>query len=224
MQQNFSAFLLRLCALTLGVAAQAQAQGVSNSDALATIAASADAICGRIRTSGEYQSEKVSGEIKTELNSLLKKLADAKISGAASYAADHYAGLLQPDLPSALKDQRDCKLRIFGNLVDKLIVPVERKPKECRIPSNGVERFQRAFDVTRESGWRGGGYDQNRWCNDLISVLRGEHPSGQFTIKVNSENQKNTCAPFNCPQYNYVCTVHVEADPIYKEAASTLCP
>ena len=26
------------------------------------------------------------------------------------------------------------------------------------------------------------------------------------------------------PQYNYVCSVHVRAEPIFREAASSLCP
>lgn len=74
--------------------------------------------------------------------------------------------------------------------------------------------FGRELDVSRDSGWRGGGYDPTRWCNDMISTLRGDYPQGVFNVVSKSEDTKNTCSPFNCPQYIYKCTVHIKADPI----------
>ena len=98
--------------------------------------------------------------------------------------------------------------------------------KTCRIPSNGVERYGRAFDVNRDSGWRGGGtgYSTGDWCAELKAALLGEHPDGQFTVVTYSEDDKNTCWPANCPQYLYHCTVHVQTDPVYFEKASADCP
>jgi hypothetical protein len=89
--------------------------------------------------------------------------------------------------------------------------------RECRRPINGVEFFQREFDVTRESGWRGGGFSQGRWCDELISTLRAEHTAqgSTFTATNSSEVSESKCRPFNCPQYNYTCKVHVRTDPIY---------
>jgi hypothetical protein len=198
----------------------------ANTDALKAVADTADRICGVLATSGEKQSTTVSGQVKGELSGLAKKLADLGIQGTGSIESSSYAGVLQTDLASSLSNQRDCKLKVFGSLADKVIVPVDRPQatKVCRIPANGVERYQREVDVTRESGWRGGGYDQNRWCNDVIAIMAGENPQGQFTVTGKSEQQKNTCSPFNCPQYNYFCTVHVQADPLFKEAASSQCP
>lgn len=99
-------------------------------------------------------------------------------------------------------------------------------PRACRIPNNGIERYALEFDVNRDSGWRGGGsgYSTSNWCNDLVASLRGEHPEGIFTVIAQSEDHKNTCAPFNCPQYLYHCTVHVKADPVYFEKISSECP
>jgi predicted acylesterase/phospholipase RssA len=93
----------------------------------------------------------------------------------------------------------------------------------CSHPSHGVARYEREFDVTRESGWRGGGYDQPRWCGDLVAMLKGEYPGAEVAVLRSSENKKNTCAPFICPQYNYSCTAHVKADPIYNERESDAC-
>lgn len=96
--------------------------------------------------------------------------------------------------------------------------------KTCRLPAHGVESYQRSFDVTRESGWRGGGYDQNRWCGDVIGILRGEHPAAVFSVKSQGENSESKCPPFNCPQYNYTCTIEVKTDPLYKNQPDAACP
>jgi len=99
--------------------------------------------------------------------------------------------------------------------------PVE--PQPCRDKSHGVERYARTFEVARYSNWMGGGYSQDPWCNDVISSLRGENPDGVFEVLQKSESQRNTCAPFNCPQYKYYCKVQVKADPIYVERLSSAC-
>jgi hypothetical protein len=97
-------------------------------------------------------------------------------------------------------------------------------PQACRDPSHGVERYQHEIDVSRESGWRGGGYDQGRWCNEVLLALRAEHPNGDFRVLGSSEQSESKCKPFNCPQYNYICRVHIRADPIYNLKISPACP
>lgn len=96
-------------------------------------------------------------------------------------------------------------------------------PKPCRDKSHGVESYARTFDVDRTSQWMGGGYSQDPWCNDVISELRGQNPDGTFEVLGKSENKKNTCPPFNCPQYQYYCKVRVNTDPIYVEKLSSAC-
>lgn len=97
-------------------------------------------------------------------------------------------------------------------------------PVPCRDPSHGVERYGRQIEVTRESGWRGGGFNQGAWCSQLTSMLQGENPGATIRVLSSSESSKSTCAPFNCPQYNYRCSVQVQADPIYVLRISDACP
>jgi hypothetical protein len=114
-------------------------------------------------------------------------------------------------------------MQCLSSLVAALTPPPPPGPKACRDPSHGLERYQREFDVSRDSGWRGGGYDPGKWCNDVISGLRGEHPQGAFSVVSSGENSESKCLPFNCPQYNYSCTVHVKTDPLYIEKVSSAC-
>jgi hypothetical protein len=99
----------------------------------------------------------------------------------------------------------------------------ESGSRKCRDPSHGIERYLREFDVTRDSGWRGGGYDPGRWCNDVVGELKGQFPSGRFNITGKNERSESKCAPFNCPQYLYTCTVRVQTEPVYIEKESLAC-
>jgi hypothetical protein len=111
-----------------------------------------------------------------------------------------------------------------AKLAETLSRPPINQPKLCRIPANGVESFRREFDVSRQSSEMSGGHSQPEWCINLIAILRGEYPGGEFNAIASSERSRSGCAPFNCPLYTYSCTVHVKADPIYKEAVSPDCP
>ncbi len=117
-------------------------------------------------------------------------------------------------------DYYDC----VAKLAETLSRPPVNPPKVCRIPANGVESFRRELDVSRQSSEMSGGHSQPEWCTNLIAILRGEFPGGEFSAISSSERSRSGCAPFNCPLYTYSCTVHVKADPIYKEAASPDCP
>ena len=104
-------------------------------------------------------------------------------------------GVLREQLAATLSNNAECKIEVFRSLSTLLL----SRPAPSR-----------TFSVTRESGWRGGGYNPGAWCNDLVSILRGEHPQGQFQVTASSERSESPwCAPFNCPQYNYSCTVQV---------------
>jgi hypothetical protein len=93
----------------------------------------------------------------------------------------------------------------------------------CRHPSHGVERYQRSFPVTMTSPEMGGGHSQPEWCNNAKATLAGQFPGGNFSVSGSSESTKNHCPPFNCPQYTYVCTLKVDADPVYKVAVGPEC-
>jgi hypothetical protein len=71
----------------------------------------------------------------------------------------------------------------------------------------------------------GGGHNQTEWCNNFINGVRSRYPADSyFKIVASSESSKSACAPFNCPQYKYSCTVSVQSDPIYFEKVSLACP
>jgi hypothetical protein len=100
-----------------------------------------------------------------------------------------------------------------------------KAPVACRIPSNGIERYDRTEAVTQSSGWMGGGHTQGEWCNTLVATLRPRYPqNSQFKVNGSSESSRSACSPFNCPQYNYTCNIQVQSDPIYKEAVNPDCP
>ena len=95
----------------------------------------------------------------------------------------------------------------------------------CRDPSHGVERYQRVLPPTvMTSEEMGGGHNQGEWCNRAMQTLAGQYRDGRFTALSSGESTNNHCAPFNCPQYTYTCTIQVEADPVYKSAVGPECP
>jgi hypothetical protein len=94
-----------------------------NLDALKAIPEAADRICGIVATSGEYGSAKVTGAVDAALSTLLKKLGNFGVSGAGEISSGSYQGLIQSELPTALKDLRECKLKVFLVLQEKIIAP-----------------------------------------------------------------------------------------------------
>ena len=95
--------------------------------------------------------------------------------------------------------------------------------KSCRDKTHGVESYGKTDEVDRVSPWMGGGFSQGPWCDQVIADLRRKYADGDFNVMAKSETSKNTCAPFNCPNYQYRCKVRVRTDPIYAEKASPAC-
>ncbi len=96
-------------------------------------------------------------------------------------------------------------------------------PKPCRAKTHGVERYGRDHETTKDSPWMGGGFNPDRWCAQAIDGLRSEHPDCAFKVLGKSEDTKNTCPPFNCPQYRYTCKIEASLDPLYVEKLSSAC-
>ena len=101
--------------------------------------------------------------------------------------------------------------------------PAQPKPVACRDKSHGVERYARTFETDKNSSWLGGGFDQSKWCTQVIGELQGQHPEGRFTVVSSSERSETKCAPLNCPQYMYDCKVKVETEPLYNEKLTSAC-
>jgi hypothetical protein len=103
------AFLLAFCIALPAAAAD-------NREALREITDAAETLCGTVQTTGESTSVKISGDVKAVINGLVKKLADLGITGSAEVNSVSYQGVLQQELATALKDVRECKLKVLDML------------------------------------------------------------------------------------------------------------
>lgn len=88
---------------------------------IAIIMQSATTICNTVRDiKGEKTDVQVTGEVKGQLNSLLKKLADLGASGTGSLTRDEFEGLTQDATAVALIGDRECRERLFNKMFHKL--------------------------------------------------------------------------------------------------------
>ena len=82
----------------------------------------ADRLCNKIPLGGSAEDLELSGKAKVEFSNLLKKIADLGIEGSAKYQKKEFEGVLQKDLAALVKDNAKCKLEVFKDLKDILIV------------------------------------------------------------------------------------------------------
>src|SRR5437899_1004744 len=101
-------------------------------DALSLITEAAQKICNDVPTAGERQTIEVNGDVKAELNGLLKRLSDAGISGGGKYETEQYAGVLQKDLAMALKENSECKVTVLRLLIDRVLPQVGTTSKDVQ--------------------------------------------------------------------------------------------
>ena len=217
---NFKTIFCLLMMLSLSAVAQAEP---ATKQALDIIADFADRLCQTVPLETASTSVELSGSAKADLAGLIKKIADLGIEGAGKYSSQSSQNVLQRNLAETLKETRNCRLQIWNDMKTSFQLAQPSTPKACRDKTHGVEKYAREFDVTRTSQWMGGGYSQDPWCTDVMNQLRTELPDGSFNKISSSERSETKCAPFNCPQYQYTCTVHVKADPIYFEKVSSAC-
>ena len=195
----------------------------STAEALKTIGDFAERLCQTVPLETKSEKVELSGSAKAELEGIVKKLVGLGISGAGKYSSENSKNVLQKDLADVLKETRNCRLQVWNDLKGKFEIGSAPAPRICRDASHGVERYTREFEVTRSSHYLGGGYNQPRWCADALAQLKTEFTAADFQELRSSENTKNTCSPFNCPQYQYHCTFKVKADPLYVQKASAAC-
>ena len=70
-------------------------------------------------TSGQTNAASGAAEVKAELNGLAKGLADLGASASGNTSSSSFGGVIQQELPTALRDVRECKLRVFQTLQEK---------------------------------------------------------------------------------------------------------
>jgi hypothetical protein len=93
----------------------------SQKQALDAITTAADQICAVIKTEGTSQGTKVTGAVTAELSGLAKVLTNLGVNGQLQSDTNQYVGLLQKDLPDALKTSSECKLQVFNKLADLML-------------------------------------------------------------------------------------------------------
>jgi hypothetical protein len=91
--------------------------------ALNIIADFADRLCVTVPLErGQTGSLELSGSGKAELNNLVNRIVSLGVEGAAKYQAEEWKGVLQKDLPGLIKDNINCKIEVWKDLKDRLIV------------------------------------------------------------------------------------------------------
>ena len=114
----------------------------SQKQALDVIADFADRICdpAKVPLVGSSSSLELSGKAKAELSELVKKVANVGVEGAAKYQSSKYANVLQKDLVAVLRENKDCRLKVFEKLQSRLLAPASAKKssQEARATGGGV--------------------------------------------------------------------------------------
>jgi hypothetical protein len=89
--------------------------------AINLITNTADKICNVVSTKGEAGSTEVKGQLKAELSGLAARLATVGVSGSGSINSEQYQNVLRQDLATTLRDNANCKLKVFEKLEEKLL-------------------------------------------------------------------------------------------------------
>jgi hypothetical protein len=102
--------------------ASAESQSIDvQAKALDLITKTADGVCSTVKQAGTSESLDVKGEVKAQLNGLIKQLADLGISGAADFKSDQYENVIRTDLATAIQNNAQCKFNVFDKLQAKMI-------------------------------------------------------------------------------------------------------
>ena len=100
-------------------------------------------------------------------------------------------------------------------------VSVPETARTCRHESFGRAGWEHTETIVRSSGWMGGGFDQNRWCNAAIAAILSERSIGpEHEARVVNSREEGRWTGFlgRERQYKYHCTVEMRWIPIYAES------
>ncbi|MBY5666637.1 hypothetical protein [Rhizobium leguminosarum] len=79
---------------------------------------------------GSKKSFELNGQAKAELASLFKKLADVGLDGAGKLTVDDYTGVLQTELAPELKNVRECRQKVWADLLTRIAPETQRSSIE----------------------------------------------------------------------------------------------
>jgi hypothetical protein len=85
-------------------------------DAAVLIIETAERICGESQTEGSGSTLSAQGEADASINVLSKRLLGLGIEGAANLQESEYRNVLREQLADELKDARQCRQRVFGQM------------------------------------------------------------------------------------------------------------
>lgn len=141
--------------------------------ALQEITDTADRLCGTIAPAGQANSVKAAGEVKAELNGLAKRLANLGISGSGDISTNTYQGVLQQELTTALRDMRECKLKVFNTLQDKILPNIAPRPiPESARPEATVPAATAPAATAPAAKARCGGNSDDNIMAPVLNVFR----------------------------------------------------
>ena len=150
-----SPFVVAACSAVVtcfALRSYAQADLDRDRKALEIIATFAEQLCGTVGTSGKATEWSGSADAKADVSQLVKKVADLGFEAAAKYASSTYEGVLQKDLTGVLATQKDCKLRVFSELKDKLLPASDNgKPTQPQHVNRGTEHTKSTGDPVIDS-------------------------------------------------------------------------
>ncbi len=127
MKKQRKGIILSFIIIPLVFMSESNADLDNQKEALDVIANFADRICNDIPIIGGAGNIELSGEARLELNKLLKNIVGLGIEGGAKYQRAEYNNVLQKDLAGLLIEGGKCKLDVFRELKDKLLISTTTK-------------------------------------------------------------------------------------------------
>lgn len=103
-------------------------------------------------------------------------------------------------------------------------LPAPPRPKECRVPENGIEGWVKTEQWTADSGWRRGGSSPPEFCAAQKSAREAQHPDRTVVLLGTDEKHKSEYTPFKHDFYRYTCLFEDRWEPIYRLAPNPRCP
>jgi hypothetical protein len=195
MPTNFIAIILGLFVYTVFPEKAYPQDLETQAKALELVTKTANSICITVNTEGSSDSEEVTGAVNAKLNGLIGKLANLGISGAGSYGADRYAGLIRKDLPTALENVNACKTNVFNKLVPVLVPGSRRNPDRSDVSCPSIAGTWYSSDVNvllpvRQDGCKiSSEYEVQPFYYELAGHADGD--KFEFTVK---RTDPNGCA------------------------------
>ncbi|MCC4775411.1 hypothetical protein AB4077_20260 [Vibrio cyclitrophicus] len=118
-------------------------------EALNLIVTTAKELCENVPLSGGTEGVQLTGEAKAKVSGIVKKLADLGLEGAVKYESNEYEGVLQEDLAAIVNKSANCKMDVWKDLQDKLVLPPE--PTSSTKNSEALIKDQNPTDIEIQS-------------------------------------------------------------------------